>query len=83
MVSTTCEVAVRCCWVVRRTNSVLSVTADRAARLPRIFLAPFSIAMTVALVSAWMPSMMEAMSAAEALDRSARLRTSSATTANP
>ena len=41
------------------------------------------MAITVALVSAWMPSMMVAMSAAEAFDRSASRRTSSATTANP
>ena len=41
------------------------------------------MAMTVALVSTWTPSMIVAMSAADDFERSARRRTSSATTANP
>ena len=48
-----------------------------------ICLAPFSMAMTVAEVSAWAPSMMVAMRAEEVFERSARRRTSSATTAKP
>ena len=83
MVSTTWAVAPRCCWVVSRTWPAASVTASSRTRLCCICLAPFSMAMTVAFVSPWTASTMAAMFAAEALDRSARRRTSSATTAKP
>src|SRR6266571_4790140 len=75
MVSTTWDVAVCCCWLIRRTWSVPWVTSESKVRPADICFAPFSMAMRVAAVSAWMPSMMTAMSAAEAFDRSARRRT--------
>ena len=83
IVTTTCSVAERCCWVVSRTRAVASATSPSRLRPSCICRALRSMLATVALDSVWAPSITLAMSAADALERSARRRTSSATTANP
>jgi len=65
---------------VSRTWLAESVTRSSSNRPACICFEPFSIAITVAFVSSRTPSTMIAMSDAEPFERSARRRTSSATT---
>jgi hypothetical protein len=72
------------CWRLTTIEScsmavveVISVPTSRAWRMPR------SAATMVALVSSWTLAMISRIDSVEATERSASLRTSPATTANP
>lgn len=81
--SPTCSVAVLCCCVMTCTCLDASTTLASRVKLCCICAALRCIAAMVTVLSTSALTMIAAICAAEDLDRSASLRTSSATTAKP
>ena len=72
-----------CCWVARIDSSSIVAVDAISSPTSRAWRVPCSVAMIVELVSSWTEAMISRIDSVESIERSASLRTSAATTANP